>query len=212
MPSTAPARRQRGITLIESLVALFVTALGILGILGIQMRTLADTQTSVRRAQAIRLIEDLGERMKVNPNALMHMNSYVSSFNSFPAVGSCAAGCGPSQLATYDLAVWKQSVRNSLPLGDASIFIATGETNAANRRQLGVMISWRENERTGLTADDREQTDATRVHDAAGELVAGATTACPADRVCHLQYIPVAARCAPYTSGGGGTQYFCAGS
>lgn len=211
MQST-PLRRQRGITLIESLVALFVTALGILGILGIQMRTLADTQTSVRRAQAIQLIEDLGERMRVNPNALMNLTSYVSAFGSFPAVGSCATGCSPSQLAAFDVASWKQTVRNTLPLGDASIFLATGETNAANRRQLGIMISWRENERAGLTADDREQTDATRVRDADGDLVAGATTTCPTDRICHLQYIPVAARCAPYTSGGGGTQYFCAGS
>ena len=61
--------RQRGFSLIESLVAVVVMALGILGILGVQMRTLADTQTGVRRAQAIRLIEDLSERIKLNPNA-----------------------------------------------------------------------------------------------------------------------------------------------
>jgi type IV pilus assembly protein PilV len=64
---TTPTRRQRGISLIESLIAIVVTALGILGILGVQMRTLSDTSTTVRRAQAIRLIEDLGERMRVNP-------------------------------------------------------------------------------------------------------------------------------------------------
>ena len=37
------SRIQRGITLIESLVAVAVMALGILGILGVQMRTLTDT-------------------------------------------------------------------------------------------------------------------------------------------------------------------------
>ena len=47
-------RRQRGITLIESLIALMVAVLGVLGILGVQMRTLTDTQAGVRRAQAIR--------------------------------------------------------------------------------------------------------------------------------------------------------------
>lgn len=41
--------RQRGITLIESLVAIVVAALGILGIVGVQMRTLTDTRTSVSR-------------------------------------------------------------------------------------------------------------------------------------------------------------------
>ena len=64
MTTTLPKNKhQRGIALIESLVAIVITALGILGILGVQMRTLADTSTTVRRAQAIRLIEDLGERM-----------------------------------------------------------------------------------------------------------------------------------------------------
>ena len=69
-----PSRKQRGITLLESMIAIVVAALGIFGILGVQMRTLADTQTSMRRAQAIRLIEDMSERMKVNPNALLSIN------------------------------------------------------------------------------------------------------------------------------------------
>ena len=76
----AVSRRQRGITLIESLVAIVVAALGILGIVGVQMRTLADTSTSLRRAQAIRLIEDLGERMRTNPSALANLNTYVANF------------------------------------------------------------------------------------------------------------------------------------
>lgn len=61
------ARRQQGLTLLESLVAIVVLALGVLGMLGVQMRTLAETQTGVRRAQAVRLIEDLSERIKSNP-------------------------------------------------------------------------------------------------------------------------------------------------
>ena len=42
------ARRAKGFTLIETLVATVVTALGVLGILSLQMRTLADTQSGVR--------------------------------------------------------------------------------------------------------------------------------------------------------------------
>ena len=59
----APAQRQRGITLIESLVAIVIMALGILGILGVQMRTLADTQTGVRRAQAVPIRKPLGRSL-----------------------------------------------------------------------------------------------------------------------------------------------------
>ena len=206
-----PQKHQHGITLIESLVAIVIAALGILGILGVQMRTLSDTSTTVRRAQAIRLIDDLGERMRTNPNAMVNLGSYVSNFATNPAVGSCASGCDHAALAAYDLAVWKQAVRNSLPLGQAEIFIPPAEAGvaAAQRRQLGVMIAWRENEGDGRKTDD---IDATKVRDNSGTLTDGATLACPADRICHLQYIPVPARCAPYAPGGNAPMYYCPGA
>ncbi|MDD2712460.1 MAG: type IV pilus modification protein PilV [Simplicispira sp.] len=203
-----PLQQPHGIALIESLVAIVVMALGILGILGVQMRTLTDTQTSVRRAQAIRLIEDLSERMKVHPNALNNLASYVSAFDNTPTPGNCTNGCSAAQQASYDLAIWKQTVANSLPLGQASIFLAPGETQDANRRQLGVIISWRENEREGTKTDD---IDATKVRAADGSFTAGTdtTNACPADRTCHLQYLPVSARCAPYDNGSGTKVFYC---
>lgn len=214
MTTTSLHRKKRphGFALIESLVAIVVVALGILGIVGVQMRTLSDTTTTVRRAQAIRLIEDLGERMKVNPNALADLNAYVTAFGATPTVGSCAAGCNHAQLAAYDLAVWKRTVRDTLK-GQASIFVPTAESAlaAGQGRQLGVMIAWRENERdTGATYKD--DIDATNVRANDGTLSAGTATACPANFTCHLQYIPVAGRCAPYAPGGNPTSYYCPGS
>lgn len=217
----AAARRQRGISLIESLVAIVVMALGILGILGVQMRTLADTSTSVRRAQAIRLIEDLGERMKTNPSALANINTYVSNFAASPSVGSCASGCDQAQLAAYDLAVWKRTVRENLPLGKASIFLPPAESAlpAGQGRQLGVMIAWRENERistaTHTTAEVdayKNDIDATKFLDGTEWKEAGGATVCPADHTCHLQYILVPSRCAPYAPGAGAPFYYCPGS
>ena len=200
------SRIQRGVTLIESLVAIVVMALGILGILGVQMRTLSDTQTGVRRAQAIRLIEDMGERMKANPSALANLSSYVSNFAASPTVPSCASGCTAANLATYDVAVWKRTVRESLPLGKASIFVAPGEADG-NRRQLGVIVAWRENERDGMSTTDKAAINATLT---AGAGTDTATNACPADHTCHLQYIIAPSRCAPY-SPGGVTTYYCPG-
>ena len=200
------SRLQRGISLIESLVAIVVMALGILGILGVQMRTLADTQTTVHRAQAIRLIEDLSERMKTNPNALGSINNYVSGFSDEPTPGDCSGGCSHSDQATYDLALWKQAVKTTLPLGEASVFLAAGETDDANRRQLGVMVAWRENERDIADDDDREKYK--QALDASAE---GGSVTCPTGHTCHLQYLPVAARCAPYLVNTT-PQYFCPGS
>ncbi len=213
-----PKQSQRGITLIESLVAIVVTALGILGILGVQMRTLTDTQTTVRRAQAIRLIEDLSERMKVNPNALAEINSYVSPFNATPAVGDCQTKtCTRTELAAHDLGAWKQTIANNLPLGQASVFLSTAESALppGQARQLGVMIGWRENERDiADTADKKTYRDALNAgvsRKADGTVSDKDPATCPAGFTCHLQYISVPARCAPYF-GGGPAQYYCPGS
>jgi type IV pilus assembly protein PilV len=216
MTSVTPSSFQRGFALIESLIAIVVTALGILGILGVQMRTLSDTSTSVRRAQAIRLIEDLSERMRANPNALANLNTYVSNFATVPPKplpDPCINGCDNAALAAYDRDVWKSNVRDNLPLGRAEIFIPAAEAALAPelRRQLGVMIAWRENERD-TSAAYKDDIDATKVRDTNNNLVDGSTLACPANFVCHLQYLPVAGRCAPYKPGGNATTYYCPGA
>jgi type IV pilus assembly protein PilV len=213
----APHARQRGIALIESLVASMVLALGLLGILQVQIRTLADTQTAVRRAQAIRLIEDLDERMKVHPNALADLDAYTTAFADTPAPGDCQAqACTHAQLAAYDLGIWKQSVGNALPLGLASVFPAPGESTAPQRRQLGVMIAWRENEQDIADAADRKRhgnpIDATQLRAADGSFSAGGgSLSCPRGYTCHLQYLTAAARCAPYLDAGA-ARHFCPGA
>lgn len=200
--SAVNLRQQRGMTLIESVVAIVVAALGILGVVGTQVRTLADTQTTVRRAQAIRLIEDLSERMRVNPSALAAIDTYVTAFPDAPIVAACpSVGCNKNEQATYDLAVWKQNVRSTLPLGKAAVFVPQAETGlvADQRRQLGVMIAWRENERDSSSAY-KDQIDATKERAADGSLSdgAGGVVSCPVNHTCHLQYLPVPTRCAAY--------------
>lgn len=192
-------RRQQGLALVEALVAIFVLSLGGLALLGIQLRTLSDTQTSVRRAQAVRLIEDLSERIKVNPNGLAGLANYQLAWNTTPtAAADCGAtACNSTQLASYDLAQWKQSVAALLPLGDATVFFAGDESNpslAPNRRQLGVMIGWRENERRKEGESAADQTAFKwPFTDAVNTGTAGVQ--CPTGLICHLQYISPTQRC-----------------
>lgn len=197
---------QRGISLLEALIAIVVMSLGILGVLGVQMRTLSNTQTSLFRAQAIHLIEDLNERMMANPNAFLNTNRYLTAWQNTPtSTTNCqSTACSNDALASFDLAQWKAQVRSQLPNGNASVFLAPDETQDSNRRQLGVMISWRENE--NAAANDtafRTPIDAS--------VGGGANNQCPAGQTCHLQYIPVVARCAPYFAGSS-VQTFCPGT
>ena len=191
-------RRHSGFALIEAMVALVVMSLGILGILGVQMRTLADTQTSVRRAQAIRLIEDLSERMKVNPNALGTIGSYVVGWGAPATAPNCkTAACNAQNFALSDIRQWKRLVQDSLPAADANVFEVADETVVNNHRQLGVMIRWRENERADGTAAENTAYKGVFAPDATGTA-----TACAAGYSCHLQYIQLTSRCALYLMGG----------
>ncbi len=191
-------RLQRGISLLESLVAIVVMALGVLGILGVQMRTLADTQTGVRRAQAIRLTEDLSERIKANPDAFGSTAGYTIAWGAtLSSVKDCSiatgfptTSCSATEIAAYDRDRWIRSVRANLPLGDANVFVS-----ATDARQLGVMTAWRENERV-REGDSATDTSAYKAVFAAASTGTAAVS-CPADHICHLQYIALTQRCLP---------------
>ncbi len=191
--TTASHRQQAGITLIESLVAIVVMALGILGILGVQMRTLTDTQAGVRRAQAIRLIEDLGERLQSNPNALGNLSAYTATPITSDDCASTA--CAADKLATYDIKKWRTSVSNALPGSQAIVFIPQG-----GPRQLGVLIGWNESR---YDKDSSDYTSLTAALKESGKDSTGAAVTCPAGLICHLQYIQPTQRCTPWGLGGG---------
>jgi len=191
-------QRQTGITLMEALVAIVVTALGVLGILGSQLRTLADTQTSVHRAQAIRLIEDLSERMRANPNARLAYpvgggvnNLYwISDWDQMPPVLSddyCSVNqCDLRQLANYDMQQWKKSVSALLPQGAAKTWkIDDSVTGTERQLQLAVLIAWRENEKE----------DGVDYKNAIDYIRGVSSESCQSGKTCHVQYISIATRC-----------------
>lgn len=174
---------QHGITLLESLVALVILATAVLGMLGVQLRTLAETQTGVRRAQAVRLIEDLAERIKSNPGGYSQLHSYVSDWTNTPASVDCSGSpCTPAQLAQWDLWQWKRAVAQTLPSGEANIFESTDETDA-NRRQLGVMVGWRANEKSDANANAADYAHAFVPANSAS------TVNCNAGKNCHVVYV-----------------------
>lgn len=216
------AASQRGFTLMEALVALVVAAVGILAVVAVQLRALGDTRVSVHRAQAIGLIDDLSERMRANPNALVHMEDYAADWGSgeeeAPPDPICSAACTPEQLARYDVWAWRQNVAAALPNGHAAILLAPAGSTATNdRRQVAVLVGWREprDARLDDAADGDaffQPTDAVQSGGAAPEGEE-ASAACGRDGgfTCHLQYLAVPARCAPYRVGTS-VSHHCAGA
>ena len=61
-------RRSRGATLIEVLIAVLVLAVGILGLMGLQINGKRTTYEALQRSAAVNLAQDMINRMRANPN------------------------------------------------------------------------------------------------------------------------------------------------
>lgn len=198
--TTKHQKQQTGVTLIESMVALVVAALGVLGIVGVQMRTLVDTQAGVSRGHAIRLIEDLAERIQNNPDSLNNLATYTTAPSSS---SDCTIGaCDPDALATFDIKEWRTNVTQALPGSQATVFIPKGGS-----RQLGVLIGWPE-KHYSQNGDALSTADVTALNAELAKIIptntkdsADKAIACPAGMICHLQYIQPTQRCTPWSIG-----------
>lgn len=186
--------RQQGVGLIETLVAMLVLALGVLGMAAIQVRTLTSTRVTQLRAEAVRATDDLLDRIQTNAairNAPPIVNPYITTWGEAPEPEmDCAlVSCDGTQLAAFDLAQWKAGLAMALPSGDARVFASDTDPN-----QLGILIAWTEaaakNESTAGQNERALFSQAVAVQDALGQAGTGlANIACPAQQTCHLTFI-----------------------
>ncbi len=140
---------QRGMTLLEALVALLILAFGLLGLLWIHQQALLQHRQQLMRAVAVGIATDLAERMHMNAG---QVTQYAKAWGTANADASdCAATpCSRQALATWDMQQLQQRVQSQLPEGDATVFALT---DAAH--WWGIVIAWRdvnETYRTDTTA------------------------------------------------------------
>jgi len=109
----SPIKRktQRGTTLVETLVALVVLSVGLLGIAALQMTSLRNNRGAHLRSQAQVLAYDIADRMRANRNVAL-ANAYVVALGVTPAGGT---------LNALDLQEWKATLAQALPSGDGEI-------------------------------------------------------------------------------------------
>lgn len=60
---------QAGVSLVESLVALLVLSIGLLGIAGLFVDNVKNSRTALLRTQAINLVTDMADRIRANSSA-----------------------------------------------------------------------------------------------------------------------------------------------
>ncbi len=144
--------RLKGVTLIEMMVAILVLSIGMLGIVGLQAATSKYKINTWARSSASTLLSDLSERVRINPDAagtsfasegVATASEYVITDNwatqqssNLTITKNCEiAVCTSSERATYDLLVWRQRLRESMPQGAA---LVSGD----RRDGLNIAIMW----------------------------------------------------------------------
>ena len=121
--------RQSGVSLIEVLIALVVFAIGVGGMLGLQLRSIGMSVDATQRSIVLAKSQELADRMRSNAAA---MPGYVGTFdntggaycaatpvNCADSNDGAAATCTAAQMAAYDL--WDVFCRADTGMQDSII-------------------------------------------------------------------------------------------
>lgn len=113
------ARRVRGFSLIEALVALVVLSVGLLGIAALYVTSVSSGRTATLRTQAVMLASDLADRIRANRGGGLTYDDAASGVGAFTAAcqpgGGGGGACPPATMANEDKAEWLALVTARLP-------------------------------------------------------------------------------------------------
>ena len=115
-----PISKPAGFSLLEILIAIFILAIGLLGLAALQTTSLKNNHSAQYRTTATVLAYDIIERMRLNQNA-----DYTLTLTATPS---------GSTLKDADLIAWTTNLASELPLGDGSI--------AINGEIVTVTVQW----------------------------------------------------------------------
>lgn len=121
MPLHAPVtavgtRSQRGLTLIEVLIAVLVLSIGLLGLAGLQATSLQFNHSSNLRSQATNLAYEMTDRMRANRDAALNGQYNLAIDAATPGTGTVPGA---------DLAAWRTALATRLPSGEGSVAVDT---------------------------------------------------------------------------------------
>jgi type IV pilus assembly protein PilV len=139
--------RQRGITLVEVLVALVVMSIGLLGISSLYLETLRANRTAQLRGQAIDLVNDIADRIRANRRG---REAYIKDAADAVTTGGCTVSTPykPDELAKDDVQCWVNTVNSRLPADEngkpPKTSIAFVKAAAGTLDRYTVRIEWKE--------------------------------------------------------------------
>lgn len=155
--------KQTGVSMLEVLIALLITTVGLLGFASLQSRALVSTEDTYQRTQATSLAQEIIERMRmsgISPGTQSNANAaaadYTTASNwsgSLPAdLDEClgiTAACSASEMAKYDIAQIRDAVENSGNLPNGRVLV-----QACDNDRVCAYIAWGEDDVEECAAAD----------------------------------------------------------
>ena len=123
--------KTKGFTLIEVLITVIITSIGILGVSILQLESLKASQDAITRTKAVNLVSDITDRIRSNRAALNYENreTYKAddsdpgatpakncldvTITYTPANPISTPYCTTAELAAYDVWEWKRLLANA---------------------------------------------------------------------------------------------------
>jgi type IV pilus assembly protein PilV len=109
-----------GFSLIEAMVALVVLSVGMMGIAAMYAEGLGAGRTAVLRTQAVNLVSDMADRIRVNRLGGAAYAGAAANKKCDPQSGG-PLDCAPADMAAHDLYVWGDEIASLLPAGTGSV-------------------------------------------------------------------------------------------
>jgi type IV pilus assembly protein PilV len=122
--------RQRGVSLIEVLVAVMIFSIGLVGLAGLLIMATRSNQAAYLRTQVAFLAQNMADRMSANPMAVWDGSYNSTSYpvaTAAPTTCTPDAPCTPDDLATYDKQMWSTQLTAFLPSASASIYCSAAD-------------------------------------------------------------------------------------
>lgn len=147
----------RGFSMVETLVALVVLAVGMLGVASLFAISLRSGNGAISRMQAVNLASDIADRIRANRRAgVAYIGAATAADNL--CVGAAAVNCTPQQMAANDIYLWRRQLATVFPGGTATATIAyVAGASPTLPSTYTITVTWSEQgQKAGETASTQQ--------------------------------------------------------
>ena len=144
--------RQKGLSLIEVMIALAVFSFGLLALAALMASGLKYNTSALHRSYATSQAYDMADRMRANRLGL-DAGYYNDLSESDTDPGCIETGCSPKEMALYDTWQWNADNARLLPEGAGTVSLKSDDPESAYFGLYTITVSWNDDRNPDTAAD-----------------------------------------------------------